>query len=183
MTFVKIQKNKIFLFVILTAVNWQFFRIQYFCYWIILASVCASVFYKSKMALADICGLNNVIRRNDMSMDALKDDLLINSGNMENNYQLAMPPYENVRLTFDDIAIYISTNFNLNQNFVSFSASGKSKSLPRSWKIRWSRNQLRSRYNNARFLFPRWSYIGSWFSSHWRSIHWITIDEENCRNQ
>lgn len=50
------------------------------------------------MALAEICGLDSVMRRNDCSVRSLHEEVLINSANIENNYQLAMPPYANVRL-------------------------------------------------------------------------------------
>lgn len=48
------------------------------------------------MALADICGLNSVMKRNDFSLNAMQEEMQINSGNIENNYQLAMPPFANV---------------------------------------------------------------------------------------
>lgn len=48
------------------------------------------------MALADICGLDSVMKRNDFSLNAMQEELQFNSGNIENNYQLAMPPYANV---------------------------------------------------------------------------------------
>lgn len=48
------------------------------------------------MALADICGLNNVMKRNDFSLNSMQEELKINSGNIENNYQLAMPSFANV---------------------------------------------------------------------------------------
>lgn len=76
------------------------------------------------MALADICGLSHVTRRNDMSMDALQSDMMMNSCNIENNYQLAMPPYSNVRLLIDDFAIYFLSIFGIfldfNLNFFYF---------------------------------------------------------------
>lgn len=51
------------------------------------------------MALADICGLDNCLKRNDTTMQALNEDMAINQcSNIENNYQLAMPPFANVRL-------------------------------------------------------------------------------------
>lgn len=48
------------------------------------------------MALADICGLDSVMKRNDFSLNALQEEVQCNSGNIENNYQLAMPPFANV---------------------------------------------------------------------------------------
>lgn len=51
------------------------------------------------MALADLCGINNYLKRNDTSMNALHDDMMFNQcANIENNYQLAIPPFANVRL-------------------------------------------------------------------------------------
>lgn len=54
------------------------------------------------MALAEICGLSgsgsNILRNNQFSTNAMYDEMMVASGNMENNYQLAMPPYANVRL-------------------------------------------------------------------------------------
>jgi len=47
------------------------------------------------MALADICGLTDFFNEAEFSTNALHKDMMINSGNMENNYKLAMPPFEN----------------------------------------------------------------------------------------
>lgn len=50
------------------------------------------------MALADICGFGQQLaQRNDNKPSLFQDDM-INCGNFENNYQLAMPPFANVRL-------------------------------------------------------------------------------------
>lgn len=49
------------------------------------------------MALADICGFNNFMKPNGTTSTALNDDMMLNQcSNMDNNYQLAMPPFENV---------------------------------------------------------------------------------------
>lgn len=51
------------------------------------------------MALADICGLDTCLKRNDTTSNALSEDMMLNQcTNIENNYQLAMPPFANVRL-------------------------------------------------------------------------------------
>lgn len=53
------------------------------------------------MALADLCGFNGskVLNNKQFSTNAFEDEIMQASGNMVNNYQLAMPPYSNVRLT------------------------------------------------------------------------------------
>lgn len=50
------------------------------------------------MALADICGFDNFMKPNGTTASALHDDMVIDQcTNLDNNYQLAMPPFENVR--------------------------------------------------------------------------------------
>lgn len=52
------------------------------------------------MALADICGFNNYMKPNGTTMSALHEEMMVNQcSNMDNNYQLAMPPFENVSIT------------------------------------------------------------------------------------
>lgn len=52
------------------------------------------------MALAEVCGLagSKILGDNQFSTGAFHDEIMVNSGNMENNFQLAMPPFANVRL-------------------------------------------------------------------------------------
>lgn len=49
------------------------------------------------MALADICRFDNFMKPNSTTTSALFEDVMVNQcSNIENNYQLAMPPFENV---------------------------------------------------------------------------------------
>ena len=52
------------------------------------------------MALAEICGLSetNLLSNNEFTPRSFHNDILENSCNFDNNYQLSMPPYANVRL-------------------------------------------------------------------------------------
>lgn len=52
------------------------------------------------MALADICGLNeaSIFMDAQFSPSAFYNDVEMQSCNIENSYQLAQPPYSNVRL-------------------------------------------------------------------------------------
>lgn len=53
------------------------------------------------MALADICGFDKFMKPNGTTANALSDDMVLNQcSNIENNYQLAMPPFENVRTIY-----------------------------------------------------------------------------------
>lgn len=52
------------------------------------------------MALAEICGFDSFMKPNHMTPMALNDDMMNQCSNIDNNYQLAMPPFENVRHTF-----------------------------------------------------------------------------------
>jgi len=47
------------------------------------------------MALAEICGFDNYLKRNEFHENTLHEEMMINSGNIANNYQLAMPPFSN----------------------------------------------------------------------------------------
>lgn len=50
------------------------------------------------MALADMCSLNSFMKPNHTTTTAIYDDVVTNQcSNIGNNYQLAMPPFENVR--------------------------------------------------------------------------------------
>lgn len=53
------------------------------------------------MALAEICGFagSKILNNKPFSTSAFEDEIMQASGNMVNNYQLAMPPYSNVRLS------------------------------------------------------------------------------------
>lgn len=59
------------------------------------------------MALADICGLSNLLEQKEFTSKAFHDEMMINCGNMENNYQLAMPPFANVSVILTSIIIYL----------------------------------------------------------------------------
>lgn len=48
------------------------------------------------MALADICGFNSFMKPKTTTPDALHDEMMEQCANIDNNYQLAMPPFENV---------------------------------------------------------------------------------------
>lgn len=49
------------------------------------------------MALADICNFDSCMKANSTTTSAIYDDMVTNQcTNIENNYQLAMPPFENV---------------------------------------------------------------------------------------
>lgn len=50
------------------------------------------------MALSDICNFNDYMKSNNMSADALHSDMMDQCCNLDNNLQLAMPPFSNVRL-------------------------------------------------------------------------------------
>lgn len=50
------------------------------------------------MALSDICNFNSYMKSNNMSPDALHSDMMDQCCNLDNNLQLAMPPFSNVRL-------------------------------------------------------------------------------------
>lgn len=51
------------------------------------------------MALADLCQFDSVLKRKDMAIEH-GNMLLDQCTNLDNNYQLAMPPFENVSLIF-----------------------------------------------------------------------------------
>lgn len=51
------------------------------------------------MALSEISGLSNLLDKNEFSSKAFHDEMMFNSCNLENNYQLAMPPFANVSIT------------------------------------------------------------------------------------
>lgn len=49
------------------------------------------------MALAGICNFDNFMKPNSTTSSALFEDAMANQcSNIENNYQLAMPPFVNV---------------------------------------------------------------------------------------
>lgn len=69
------------------------------------------------MALAEICGLSeaNYMKDVKFSTNDFYGDIKQNSCNMDNHYQLAVPPFENVRLCY----IYITKQiFALNKNII-----------------------------------------------------------------
>lgn len=51
------------------------------------------------MALADLCQFDSVLKRKDMAIEH-GNMLLDQCTNLDNNYQLAMPPFENVSVFF-----------------------------------------------------------------------------------
>lgn len=53
------------------------------------------------MALAEICNFDSFMKPNSTTSSALFQDVIENQcSNIENNYQLAMPPFENVSFIF-----------------------------------------------------------------------------------
>lgn len=60
---------------------------------------CRRIESNSKMALADICNFDSFMKPNSTTTSALYEDMVTNQcSNLQNNYQLAMPPFENVSL-------------------------------------------------------------------------------------
>lgn len=52
------------------------------------------------MALADLCNLNSFMKPNSTTTTAIYEDMVTNQcSNISNNYQLSMPPFENVSLS------------------------------------------------------------------------------------
>lgn len=124
------------------------------------------------MALAELCGYQDQPR---LARDNVFSSEIVNySKNFLNNMDLALPPFANVS--------YKSSYVNKN-NFRNVLAGGKP--LPFYKRRIWPRNknQIRSRYHNARLSIPKRRRASGGFSCNRRSVHRFPKYEKNRRNQ